>query len=238
LINDRGDELLDSTLKQTAAIEQLSATTEELNATAEQNSSLTSKAMLSLKDSEQYLDISRNKLEQLSGAIAQIRQSSGEIQNITNVINDISYQTNLLSLNAMIEASRGSDNGGFKVVALEVKKLAERSSDAAANINKLLKANFTAVQEGVDLAEAMQLGFNDIQDNNKPLVSTFQNVSDASEEQRQAIRQIAIGLNEISLTVEQNKQQAEGSANAATELQENAQALQRLVVQLQQSIEQ
>ncbi len=228
-----GERLLGAAIQQKTAIEQLATTTEELSATAEQNTVLANSAKIAIKDTEDHLKISKADILQLVSSMNQVRTSSEEIQTINNVINDISYQTNILSLNAMIEASRSSEaSGGFKVVALEVKRLAERSAKAADNITKLLDSNFIAVKQGVNLSETMKQRFEEISARIQPLALTIQNVSDASYEQSEAIRQITMGLNDIDKAIEENKYLAEESSVIAKELRKNAVSLMEVVAEM------
>lgn len=229
-----GDMLSVSALQQKAAIEQLLATTEELAITAEQNNHLAIEFITSLKRAEAQIADSKNNSDQLLRFIGDIKQSSNEIQNINNVIDDIAWQTNLLSLNAMIEASRAGDgHGGFKVVALEVKRLAERAAEAADGINKLLASNLKSVQKGVDFSEDMKQTFEALIGDIKPLGIAVRNMSDASIEQTQAILQINQGLTDIDRTVTQNQQAAEETAKTSAELRNNAEALLGIVQHLQ-----
>lgn len=228
-----GERLLGAAIQQKTAIEQLATTTEELSATAQQNTVLANSAKIAIKDTEDHLKVSKADILQLVSSMNQVRTSSEEIQTINNVINDISYQTNILSLNAMIEASRSSEaSGGFKVVALEVKRLAERSAKAADNINKLLDTNFASVKQGVNLSETMQQRFEEISARIQPLALTIQNVSDASYEQSEAIRQITMGLNDIDKAIEENKFLAQESSVTARELRNNAVSLMEVVAEM------
>jgi hypothetical protein len=230
-----GQDLLNSTIQQKTAIEQLATTTEELGATAEQNAHLTTSAKVAIKDTESHLLVSKADILQLVSSMNQVRASSEEIQTINNVINDISYQTNILSLNAMIEASRSSEaSGGFKVVALEVKRLAERSAKAADNINKLLDANFISVQQGVNLSETMRRRFEEISDKIKPLADSIQNIADASQEQNEALRQIVAGLADIDKAIEKNKELAVKTSKMANEMSDNSKAMVNALSSLQQ----
>lgn len=231
-VADSGERLLAAAIQQKTAIEQLATTTEELNATAEQNNILANSARSGIKDTEDHLQVSKADILQLVSSMNQVRSSSEEIQSINNVINDIAYQTNILSLNAMIEASRSSEaGGGFKVVALEVKRLAERSAKAAETINKLLESNFIAVKQGVTLSETMRQRFEEIMAKIQPLAVSIQNVSDASHEQSEAIRQITRGLNDIDRAIEENQRLARTSAMTAKELRSNALALMEVVAE-------
>lgn len=232
------EQLLDFALQQKTATEQLSVTTEELGATAAQNQHLASSAMTTIKQADENVTLSTQSINGLVQSIDRIRQSSSEIQTINNVISDLAFKTNILSLNAMIEASRaGGSNGGFKVVALEVKRLAEHSAKAVDNINQLLDNNFRNVQDSVNLAEEMTRRFKEISDSMKPLVAVIQNVADASVEQHAAIQQITRGIEDIDRAVDQNKNLADKSSSTANQLRSNASSLLNVVKMLQQVLE-
>jgi hypothetical protein len=231
-----GKDLLNASLQQKTAIEQLSTTAEELGATAEQNKSLAASAMEAIKETEKQLNISAADIMQMVETMHEIQNSSEEIKTINNVIDEIAYQTNMLSLNAMIEASRAGDgngNGGFKVVAVEVKKLSERSAKAAENINKLLERNFLSVKKGAALSQTMQKRFKEITENVKPVTYSIQNVSDASHEQHEAIRQIMQGLLDIDRAIENNQALSQSSSTMAVQLKNNSESLLKALATLQ-----
>ncbi len=137
----------------------------------------------------------------------------------------------------MIEASRSDEQGGFKVVALEVKRLAEQATDAANDINNLLNENFKSVQSGVELTEEMSSTFTNISDHIQPMVYQIQNIADASFEQNEAIRQIMGGIHDIDKSIIGNQDLAEAFNETVGELRNNASALNRVVKTLQQCIE-
>ncbi len=221
-LSESGASVLESTVQQKEAVEQLSTAAEELGATAEQNSQMARSAMNSIQQTNQYLASSQTDIAELIQAMQDVSSLSSEIQSINNVINDISYQTNLLSLNAMIEASRVGENSGFKVVALEVKKLAERSASAGDSIDKLLSRNQTSVQKSVKISQTIKQRFTHITAQVDPLVRDIQNVSDASYEQSAGIQQMQLSLDHIDQAVERNRQQAEESTILARELRSNS----------------
>src|SRR5690554_3974257 len=208
-----GDILSSSAMQQKSAIEQLLASTEELAATAEQNNQIAVESITALRRAEAQIEGSKDNIDRLLHSVLTIKNSGVEIQNINNVIDDIAWQTNLLSLNAMIEASRAGDShGGFRVVALEVKRLAEGAAEAAASINKLLAVNLQAVQDGVGASEDMQSAFDTLIDEISPLSTAVRSISEASMEQTQAILQINQGLTDIDKTITLNQQSAEETA--------------------------
>ncbi len=230
-----GDILSSSAMQQKSAIEQLLATTEELAATAEQNNQIAVESITALRRAESQITDSKVNIDQLLHFVNTIKNSGIEIQNINNVIDDIAWQTNLLSLNAMIEASRAGDShGGFRVVALEGKRLAEGAADAAASINKLLAVNLQAVQNGVSASEDMRTAFDSLIDEIKPLSTAVRSMSEASMEQTQAILQINQGLTDIDKTITLNQQSAEETAKTAAELRKNAEYLLTVMHSLQQ----
>lgn len=225
-----GDILSTSAFQQKTAIEELLATTEQLSATAEQNNQLALDSISALRKAEMQISESKNNADLLLHYVDDIKQSGREIQNINNVIDDIAWQTNLLSLNAMIEASRAGDgHGGFRVVALEVKRLAEGAAEAAEKINKLLAKNLQSVQKGVDSAVELQVAFDSLINEIKPLSISVRSMSDSSIEQTQAILQINQGLIDIDKAVAQNQQSAEETAKTAAELRKNSANLMDIV---------
>lgn len=225
------EQLLASALQQTSAMDQLSVTTEELSATAKKNNELTNTSLTAMKEAVLQLQQNRVGIEQLTSYIEQIKAANEKIQLINNAINDISYQTNILSLNAMIEASRADDStaGGFKVVALEVKNLAEGAAKAASSISSLLEENKKSVDDGVSLAHSVQQGFEDIESHITPLADTMVNVATASSEQEIAISQITAGLIDINQAINSNTELSRVSANNATDLRVNAESLSDVV---------
>jgi len=225
-VADTGDVLFNLAMEQEVAIEQLATVTEQIRTTSEQNNLLATNAMDAVKDTEHRVTGSMSDLTKLVAAMNGIQASSQKIQKVNNMIDEIASQTNLLSLNAMIEASRsGESNNGFKVVALEVQSLAERAAKAAKEINGLLGENFSSVSEGVNLSSTMQTQFDEIEDKMQPLTTLISSVFNAGAEQSEGIYQITLGLQDLGRAAEANKLKAELSSQTALRLQENAAAL-------------
>ncbi len=222
--------MFESSLQQKSAIEELVATTGQLNETAQHNNLLAKSAQDSIKAAEQHIELSKTDIHKLLDSMNHVKSSSAEIQKINSVINDIAQQTNLLSLNAMIEAARSSGGGeGFRVVAGEVGRLAEKSAAAVHEINRLLDSNMLSVQDVMVMTELMHRRFEEIAAKIKPLIDSIQDISNASYEQSEAIREITLALMDIDRAVNENRSAAEETSHLAGELRGNAQQLSALV---------
>ncbi len=201
----------------------LATTSEQLRATSEANVTKSTQTLKSVESAQTRIIESVQDMQNLNASINEVKQSGDEIKAINNLMNDIAYQTNILSLNAMIEASRATDNsGGFKVVAHEVKNLAERSSQAAANISQLLDKNTASIDLGVHLSNAMQERFESISDDIKPITVSSKEVSEASREQSYAIAQISDSLQTMDQSTQQNLTVADETLITAHDLKMSA----------------
>jgi len=146
-----------------------------------------------------------------------------EIASKISIIEEIARQTNLLALNAAIEAARAGEHGkGFAVVASEVRKLAERSQTAAAEINKL---SASSVQIAERAGEMLARMVPDIQKN----ADLVQEITAASNEQSTGAGQINKAIQQLDQVVQQNASASEEMASTATELLSQAEQLQSTI---------
>jgi methyl-accepting chemotaxis protein len=145
-------------------------------------------------------------------AMEAIRKATQEMVKAVAVIQDIARQTNLLSLNAAIEAAKAGAHGrGFGVVAEEVRKLAERSAAAAKQIGDLISETESAMKEGVRTVEATDQTIRTIQENITAMAASSREIAKATEEQGRT-------ADDVAKQVERGSQATERSAQAATEL--------------------
>jgi methyl-accepting chemotaxis protein len=192
-------------VEQAAAAEECSSSIEEMSANIRQN---TDNALQTEKISAQAAASAREGGIAVSDTVSAMRQISGRIL----IIEEISRQTNLLALNAAIEAARAGDHGkGFAVVASEVRKLAERSQSAAADINALSTSSMTVAEHAGALLERI---VPDIE----RTAELVQEISAASREQDAGAEQIGRAIQQLDLIIQQNVAVAEEVAGAAEEL--------------------
>ncbi|WLI75221.1 methyl-accepting chemotaxis protein [Kosakonia sp. H02] len=224
------NELSARTEQQSAAVVETAASMEELSSTVKQNAENAHQAsQLAITASDtaaqggSVVGVAVNRMKD-------IMASSKRISEITSVINGIAFQTNILALNAAVEAARAGDQGrGFAVVAGEVRSLAQRSAQAAKEIEGLINESVNFVEEGsrqVDLAGETMSG---IVHSVMQVKDLMQEIAAASDEQNRGIAQIAQAMSEMDTTTQQNAALVQESSAAAGSLEEQATTLQQLV---------
>lgn len=220
--------------EQASAIEELSASIQELSGQVKSTSQDADDARRSSIDLAGQLQACSKKMEELTSAMQDISESSMQISGIIKTIEDISFQTNILALNASVEAARAGNLGkGFAVVADEVQSLANKSSIAAKDITKLIENSMELVRHGTSLSgdttDALSIGVTGSQ-NTAELV---QKIADSAQQQSISLEQLTAGINQISDVVHTNTVTAEKSASSASELYKQADELKRSVQKFQ-----
>ena len=237
LVNSGADEIAagNATLNQRTEqqAEKLSVTAsnmEEMTTTVKQNAQNVSEADLEVISLLERAEHGGGVVRKAIVAMEEINNSSQKISDIIGVIDEITFQTNLLSLNAAVEAARAGEQGrGFAVVASEVRKLAGRSATAAREIKELIKDSSSKVKDGFQLV-------NKSGDTLEEIVSGVKRISEIVTELAAASRQQSIGLDYVNSTIseidgltQQNATLVEKAAQASESLGEQASALEELV---------
>ncbi|MEY8386713.1 methyl-accepting chemotaxis protein [Oscillospiraceae bacterium 38-13] len=222
--------LSEGAVQQASAVEELSAGIQDISGQVERTSGDADKARSFAEDSETQLKVCSQKMEALSAAIADISESSRQINGIIRTIEDISFQTNILALNASVEAARaGAAGKGFAVVANEVQQLAAKSAESAKNITDLIKNSVQLVQYGTSLSEETTEALLSVVSSARQSAELVDQIAESAQQQAVMLRQLTEGMENISAVVQTNAATAEESASSAQELHQQAEKLQAAV---------
>lgn len=170
------------------------------------------------------------KMEQLITTTKNIDQSSAQIITIIKTIEDISLQTNILALNASIEAGRSGTAGkGFSVIANEIRDLAAKSAEAAQNTNNLINSSIQDIKTGTESTNLAVSAMQVINDCIQSIKTLMDEIAAASVQQSEMITLVENGIKKISEVVQTNSATAEESAEVSKELSNQAKTLNNLI---------
>lgn len=215
---------------QAASIEQTSASSEEVVATAHQNAEHSAKASHLVRNVRREMGETNVVLDQTMQAMLEIGESSEKISKIIKVIDEIAFQTNLLALNAAVEAARAGESGmGFAVVADEVRGLAQRCATAAHDTATLIEESITRSQQGKARLDDLTSHIRAIADGTEAVTALAEQVQNGSQEQERAMQEIGTAIVRMRSVSEKAAANAEQSAETGERLSSQSSALRGIV---------
>lgn len=280
-IAESSEQLSQAAVQQAASIEETAASIEELNSMVAKNSENAKSTASTSGTSQQKASDGKQVVERMIGSMEQINNSNAtimkqmndsndqiaeivkvieEIGSKTKVINDIVFQTKLLSFNASVEAARAGEHGkGFAVVAEEVGNLAQMSGNAAKEISDLLESSVQrvnsivtetrakvellvnegkmTVEEGTRVARECGQVLEEIVRNVSRVSSMAGEIATASQEQSKGVNEITKAMAQLDQVTQQNSTTSEECASAAVELSAQSESLKGAVTQLVMTIQ-
>jgi methyl-accepting chemotaxis protein len=228
-MSEGNQELSQRTQQQAATVEETSATVEQLVSNVNQNATNTQRADNLAKEAVSVAVEGGETVERTTQAMNDMSAGSRKIVEMMDLINEITFQTNLLSINAAVEAARAGEQGrGFAVVANEVRNLAKRSSDASKDIQSLVRDIMDQVNTGKEWVGQLEDGFKKIVQTIKQVSDALSEVSLATQESSRGVEQIGQGVEELSDVTEHNATLVDELAGATEQLNEKATLLQQM----------
>lgn len=206
--------LTDSASQEAAAIEETSASLDEIASMTRQNASNTEAANQLMISARDAIKKANDSMGGLTESMKEIAKASEQTQKIVKSIDEIAFQTNLLALNASVEAARAGEAGaGFAVVADEVRNLAMRATESARGSSNLIGDIVNKVKNGESLVGATSSAFGQVTTSSDKVVGLMSEIAAASKEQAQGVDQVNRAIAEMNVTTQQTAGNAENLAS-------------------------
>ena len=219
-------DLSSRTEEQASSLEQTSSSMAQLNSTVRQNADSATQASELAATSNELALRAGTQVQSVVKTMEEIETSSRKIADIIGVIDSIAFQTNILALNAAVEAARAGEQGrGFAVVATEVRKLAQRSADAAQEIKGLISTSVSTVKNGTGLVRQAGDTVTEVVESFQRVALLVGEISGASREQSMGIEQVTQAVTQMDDVTQQNAALVEEAAAAAESLEEQVRGL-------------
>jgi methyl-accepting chemotaxis protein len=220
--------------RQAESIEQITSLVGELSTKTGQNASHATKVRVSAQATQDGAQKGARQVEQMAEAIRAMNEAGASVLKITKLVEDIAFQTNILSLNAAVEAARAGRHGkGFAVVAAEVGALASRSAKAAQETAELIQSSVANAAHGAQIADGAVASLNEIVQLASTVSGLVGQIADASRDQAQGLDQVKQALASIDHVTQGNTDGARQSAKAAADLFEEVEGLQTMLGRFQ-----
>ena len=222
VLSDASERLADGSSRQAASIEETSATMNETSSMVAQTAENTSVASKIADESEQAITDAGKYMGELMQTMTELKESSDKVSKIVKTIDDIAFQTNLLAINATVEAARAGGDAGrsFAVVAQEVRSLAQKSAQNSAETAEIIEKNITLTNSSKDASEKVleltEKSAKQIIDLGKLIAE----IHTASQEQTSGVKQINAAVGQMEKVTQENAAVAEENSAASRSMQD------------------
>ncbi len=205
--------------EQAASLEETAAALEEITSITKNNTINTSKMANLSKTVEDQVSKGQSLAKKTASSMDEINEEVSSISEAITIIDQIAFQTNILSLNAAVEAATAGEAGkGFAVVAQEVRNLANRSSQAADEIKKLVERANQKANNGKSISDSMIEGYEELNKHINETISLIEDVSSASQEQMKGIEQINDTVSLLDKATQENASEANRVSDISNEM--------------------
>ncbi len=215
---------------QSESLSSSASSLEELTGFAKQNADNTDNATRLMDTTHTAAGEANHMMQELEQSMQAIRASSDEVAGVIKSIEDISFQTNLLALNAAVEAARAGEAGkGFAVVADEVRNLAQRAADAARSSTEIIGRSVQQTRDAAQMATSSAASIESTLDGMNQVKSMLEQIGAASAEQSSGIAQLSDSVNRLDHANRQVVDNSSDAAEAAGELSEQSHQLEKVI---------
>ena len=225
--------LAESFTEQASNIQETSSAMEEMAAMAGENADHATSANSVVQDSRGTVDSGAESIEKMTGSMAEIKLAFEKVNKIVRAIEEIAFQTKLLSLNAALESAGAGEAGKrFSVVADEVRNLSNRAAEAAREAVQLITDANERIGSGVEIAQAVNEGFDEIHNSSLKVTGLVAEIQAASTEQAQGCDQVNRAMVQLDQATQANASTAEETSAAAETLSAQADQMREIVASL------
>ncbi|MFA7092279.1 MAG: HAMP domain-containing methyl-accepting chemotaxis protein, partial [Arcobacteraceae bacterium] len=215
-----------SSNKQAASLEETAAALEQITANIKGNTEASSKMAMLAQNVTASAQNGLTLANETAKSMDEINTQVSSINEAIEVIDQIAFQTNILSLNAAVEAATAGEAGkGFAVVAAEVRNLASRSAEAAKEIKDIVEHASSKARAGKQISSKMIEGYDELNDNIKNTIEMIENVANASKEQERGIVQINDAVSALDKSTQENATVADRISNMSEQIAQMSNAL-------------
>ncbi|MEW6378421.1 MAG: methyl-accepting chemotaxis protein [bacterium] len=215
-ISSSSQQLAEGASEQAASLEETSASLEEITSMTKNNADHAHQANQLMEETKGVVEQAGQSMKAMDQSMTELSTASEEIGKIIKTIDEIAFQTNLLALNAAVEAARAGEAGkGFAVVADEVRNLAQRAAEAARNTSGMIEDAVHKINDGSSLARRTFEAFARVESSAGKVADLVSEIAAASKEQAQGIDQVNVAISQMDKVTQQNAAgAAEGAASS------------------------